>query len=398
MTEENKAMDEATQKTWGERVGKFATDVKKTADEIAKALEELIGEPGADALEALADPAACTDDDLIGALKGLKIPTAILRKNVQTLRGPKPVVEAPPVAPATAIFDILPQVDNDESFLAALKVGGTLATGLNPTDVTAAAKAALADAAGMYDLPGIIAERMEVYAESLDQAVGPEFYSLLKLVKKRQYADILSAFELDASYITNARRDKLLGRLRTDLWSEMQSFHESLNGWVQTCQTGMMAPGMLVSQIVQAVSPGANAGGLPAAMMAIPDTSPLLDAAEGFINKVNKIFAGTGVPVARAMAYEALTIKKILENPTLPAQIGAANRDDMLRLLGVSLSADYVRLEHSVVRYALSIIALPDRTPGQDLQNFLAALWQLGVSIPWDKLQHTENPTGKGRR
>lgn len=391
-------LDEVTQKAWEERVGKFATDVKKPVDDVAKALEELIGEPGSDALEALADPTACTEDDLISVLKVINIPRAILRKNLQTLRGPKPVVEAPAESPQSALnYDILPQVDNEEAFLKALKTGGKLEEGITTTDITAAVRVALADSAGLFDTPSMISSMMEEYAESLDKPVGPEFYPLLKLVKTRQYADVLTAFDLDKSYITNDRRTRLLGKLRTHIWDEMSDFHKGVTNWVDVYSKGMLNPGMLISQIAQAVTPGANAGGLAQAIMAPPDTSDLLDAAEGFFNKVNKVFSGTMVPVARAMAREAMQIKGILDNAALPRQIGANDRDEMIKKLGVNVSSEYVRLEQNIVRYALAIVDLPKKSPGQAQLNYLLAMWQLGTLINWEKLQRTETPSGRGR-
>jgi hypothetical protein len=117
-----------------------------------------------------------------------------------------------------------------------------------------------------------------------------------------------------------------------------------------------------------------------------PPTDGLRDAAESVIQQINKIFAGLGIPVARALAFDAQRIKEILETPTLPAQIGAPNREQMLKLLGVAVPSDYVRLERNVTRYALAVLEIERLTAGQEELQFLTALMMLGSQIPWDRL------------
>ena len=51
---------------------------------------------------------------------------------------------------------------------------------------------------------------------------------------------------------------------------------------------------------------------------------------------INKAFAGTGVQISAALAYEAQEIKKSLEDPRLPALVGVANREQLLKKLGVA--------------------------------------------------------------
>jgi hypothetical protein len=51
----------------------------------------------------------------------------------------------------------------------------------------------------------------------------------------------------------------------------------------------------------------------------------------------------------------------------------------------VDVSADYVRLEHSVTRFALAVMELPKIGPEAELA-YLSALLMLGSQIPWDRL------------
>ena len=143
----------------------------------------------------------------------------------------------------------------------------------------------------------------------------------------------------------------------------------------------MANPGVMMMAVTAATS-GKE---LPVGMMAPPDTAPLRAAGEAFADKINKIFAGTGIPVAKALAYDATRIMKILENDKLPVQLGAANKDQMLKDLGVKVGSDILRLEQGITRYAFAIMSLPKVGADTEL-NYFAAMYQLGSSIPWDKV------------
>ena len=148
--------------------------------------------------------------------------------------------------------------------------------------------------------------------------------------------------------------------------------------------SGASNPGMMATMFTMAMS-GRNSG-MPPGMLQPPDTSGLRDAAEGVINNINRVFAGTGIPVARALAYDAQEIKKILADDRLPSMLGAANREQMLKMLKTNVSADYVRLERNVTKYILSVMEYQNISSGQSEYAYLGAMLQLGISIPWDTL------------
>lgn len=369
---------------WTEQVGGFATAVGKTTDEITKALTGLIGEPGADALLILNDPTSITDLDLQGVLVGeLKIPLGVFRKNLQKLRGAPAISTSIPTAdPAVASSALLPNPPDDVSFLSMLKVGGELKVGV--TEVVSAVKTTLANRLALYDLPDKILEAMESFANAQDEPVGTEFFEVQKLVTSKNYGDILSALGLTGQFISAPRRKAFLQRVDTILWPALVSFNSELTAWQNAWMAGMSNPGMLMAVMASNIG-GANGGIMPPGMMTPPDTNTIRDAAEGFINSVNKTFAGVGIPVARALAYDATRIKSLLENPKLPALVGVSTREQMIKQLGVAVSADYVRLERSVAGFALAVIEFPN-VPAQQELAYLAALVQLGMSIAWDKL------------
>lgn len=277
-------------------------------------------------------------------------------------------------------MELLPKVPDDESWLAALKVGGVLK--FNPATVSGTVSAALANRCGLYDLPKRLVAAMETQAESLSEPVGADFFEMQRMLTEHSYAEIFAAIPgATGRYATSARKDALLSKLEQSLWAALTSFHGQLDGWMDTWQKSGMNPTMMIGAMTALVSRTS----MPPMMMN-PPTDALRDGAEGVIEVINRVFAGTGILVATALAYDAQQIRKALETPTLPAQVGAVNREQMLKQLGVAVTSDYPRLEQSVKQYVLAVIELPNVTVGQTEIDYLTALWQLGSAITWDKL------------
>jgi len=332
------------------------------------------------------DLGAATVEDLIGLTEadlvsaGMKVlPARALIKKL----APAPMIEVPAPAAATTMnarLDLLPKVPDDESWLTALKVGGVLK--FSPATVSGTVSAALANRCGLYDLPKRLVQAMEAQAEQLAEPVGADFFEMQRMLTEHSYAEIFAAIPgATGRYATQGRKDALLTKLDQSLWSALTSFHGQLNGWMDTWQKTGMSPNVLAGSIAALV----NRTSAPPMMMA-PPTDALRDGAEGVIEVINKVFAGTGILVATALAYDAQQIRKALEMPTLPAQVGAQNREQMLKQLGVAVTSDYPRLEQSVKQYVLAIIELSNVTVGQTEIDYLTALWQLGSAITWDKL------------
>ncbi len=378
--DEAKEMKEEWRKEWDERVEKFAAAVSKTTESVISMLASVVGEPSAASLEILSDEESATVEDLRSALS--LVPIGVFRRNLHLLRGKPAKAEKQVVMDAQSNVnfstDVLPSVPDDESFVAALKVGGELKIG--ETEVMAAMKAAIASKVGLYDLPDKLVDAMERHADELSEPCSPSFYELQRLVVSRSYGEILSALGVDSRFVSQRRQDLLLKRLNENLWNSLYGFQKQLLGWQEAWMAGAANPAALIMAIT------AGSSGMPPGMLQPPDTAVIRDSAEAVIDNINKVFAGTGIPVARALAWDAQRIKKVLEDDRLPSSVGAANKEQMLRMLGVEVAADYVRLERNIVKYALSIMELQKVTSGQSECVYLAAMFQLGVSIPWDKL------------
>jgi hypothetical protein len=378
---------------WTAYIKPFADSIGKSVLDVTTALKKLVGDPSDEAVSLLQNEEFTPFDEIKAELSG--VPIAKLRMAVGMLRKkvePMAVVMSGSSAStpaAIALYDILPGVPDDVSFLEMLRTGGILKVGA--TEVISAIRAALANRVGIYELPNELVRRMETFAETQEEPCGPEYYKLRKMITRRSYAEIFAALDIDGASITQEKKNQLLKKLDSYLWVAISGFNQQLSGWVTTWQQGMSNPGMMMTAMAAMMAGGGGAG-LPAGMMQPPLTNALRASAEGVVDKINRVFAGTGMVVARALAYDASNIKQTLENPSLPAQIGATSREQMLKTLGINVSSDYVLLEQNLTRYALSVMEFPTRVSSDREVAYLSALWNLGNAIPWDKLSVVDKP------
>lgn len=335
-------------------------------------------------VEELDDLASLEVTDLTGA--GMKLAKA--RKLVASLRnGDKPTA-----APAVAVAEtraiqsqfetLLPAVPNDESWLKALKTGGVLK--VDRSSYIAAIRAALADRAGLYSIPDALSKAMEKYADETEEQLDPVFYTLRKSLTRRTYGEIFAAIDgLDGTFITESRRKEFLNRIRETLWPAIAESYRTLDAWYNTWQANNNNPSAWMTMLGSFFNGGAAAIG--AGMVAPPDISPLHDAGDTLVDSINRVFRGTGVQVAAAMAYDASKIRDALDEQQLPAMVGAKNRELMLKKIGASISSNYVRLEQNLVKYVLAFVE-HDAVTSDVEANYFVALWQLGAQINWAEL------------
>lgn len=351
-----------------------------TTDEVTAKLKEFgatdetVAAIKALGVETVADFASLTETDLVGA--GMPIVKA---RNLLKSVAPTPEPTTP-VVNTMAFEGVLPSVQDDDSWLKALKTGGVLK--IDQSTVIAAVRAALAKRVGLYDVPAKLTAAMEAFADESEEQVDATFYALRKQMTRRNYAEIFAAIDgLDGSFVTDKRKTELLRRLDTNLWPSIISFNVQLKGWQESWMQGAANPAMMMMALM-----GGGAGALPPGVMQAPDTAVLRDAADAVKDAVNRVFAGTGVQIASALAYEATEIKKSLEDPRLPALIGVPNREQLLKKLGVAVPATYPRLETNVTRYVLGVMNLEDQAAGNEELSYLGALFMLGNQIDWTQL------------
>lgn len=361
---------------WDNHVGAFAASIGAELTTVNEALKNVVGEPGDDALKLLRDPSAATDADIKEALVSLNIPKAKFNAALKQLRvSGLPVESTSNLTPQNGLV-ILPDIPTGESFLEMLRTGGVLK--VDTTEVLSAVRVASAKRIGLYDLPKKLLDMMEQHAISLEEPCGTEFYELQKILTKNQYGEVLSVLGIEGSYVSETRKKEFFARLDSTLWDALASFNTQLSAWQKNWLEGAASPAAILLAITAQQTGGVNA--IPP-----PDTSGLRAEAEAFVDKINKIFSGPGIPVARALAYNATRITNILDNDKLPGQIGASTKEEMLKKLGVGVGSDVIRAEQNVARYTLAIMKLKD-VPVENELLYLGAMVQVGSSIPWQKL------------
>jgi len=326
------------------------------------------------------DLALLNEADLVGV--GMKpVQARKLLASVATKVAPEAASTATSMG-AVSFDDVLPSVPSDESWMSALRAGGV--SKIDQSSVIGAIRATLASRVGMYDIPAKLVKAMEEFADSVEEQVDPEFFKIRKQLTRRSFPEIFEAIEgLDGNFVTNERKQRLLSRMDQSFWPAVNAFNDQLQGWQQAWMQGAANPGVMMMAFMNS-SGGGNA--MPPGMMQPPDTGVLHDHADAVADAVNKAFAGTGVQISAALAYEASKIRETLENPRLPSMIGAANREQMLRQLGVAVSATYPRLELNITRYAMSVMQLKDQPSGDEELRYISSLFMLGSQIPWDQL------------
>lgn len=361
--------------SWSSYLTPFASALGKTLDEVTALLKGVVGDPSDEAIALLKNPQMSPDVDLKVALVG--VPSAVQNRAIALLRDVAPAQTG--ASTAVPFMDVLPETLDDTSLLASLRAGGILH--VDQSTVISALRTALAYRSGLYSAPALLVKAMEAFADQNDQPVPPEFFRLRKMLTRRDFSELFETLEgMDGSFVTDARKKQLLSRIDEFLWPALVAYHTQLKGWMESWQQGAMNPAVMMSLFA-----GGQAG-MPPGMMAPPDSGALRDASEAFADAVNKVFAGTGIQIAGALAVEASQIKVILEDSRLPALIGAANRDMMLKQLGLVVSANYPRLETNLTRYALGVMKVVDIAAGVEEQQYFTALFMLGQNINWSEL------------
>jgi hypothetical protein len=333
----------------------------------------------------IADLNLLSEVDLVGI--GMK---TIPARNLVKALTPTVVATTNPMA-LSGIDDILPAVPTDASWIVSLQTGGILK--VDQSTVIAAIRVALAQRVNLYDLPKRLVEKMESFADQNDEQVDTEFFQVRDLLTRRSFADVFQAIPgLNGSFVTEARKKQLLQRVDQYLWPSIITFQDLLRGWQETWMGGSSQVAMMT--MVTGLFAGAGGAGMPPGLIQPPDTSALRDQGNALADAANRVFAGTGVQITAALAYEASQISQILQNPRLPALVGAANRDQMLRMLGSGIPPTYARLENNIIRFVLAVMQLKDTPAGTDEIRILSALYMLSSQISWSTLGVTDTNNG----
>lgn len=381
----------AYQAIWNERVGGFAAAIRKTQPEVETALKPIVGDPSQQALDALCSEQFVPQALLAAAFNG--VPVGILNMNIGLLRGanpaqpiaplgaPTPEATAQPVAPVITLLEDPP---DEESFMRALQVGGRLKVDIKP--VVSATKAVLALRAGYFDALERLRRGIEAQSQSIDEPYDMELMEMLADMNSRRHGDIYAMLKGTGvrRFLTQANKNRLVEMFTTLAIPRIQAFQTAgenyMRQWNEESMTNMtvMMPRMWMG--------AAGAAGMPP-MNGAPPTDTIRDCAAGVNDVLNKVFAREGVWVAHAVAEDTLHIANFLNRADLPLRLGAANRDEMLKKLGIDVTADVVRLETNFAKYVQNLLKFAAGTTGApDEALFIFQLVQLGRQVKWEAL------------
>ena len=95
------------------------------------------------------------------------------------------------------------------------------------------------------------------------------------------------------------------------------------------------------------------------------------------------------------MAYDYTKIRKVLEKPDLPAKVGATNREQLFKKLGLSIDSTLVRTENNIVRYIVGLIEA-DNQPADLEAAYFGELYMLSTQINWRALGLATDDTNHG--
>jgi hypothetical protein len=308
-----------------------------------------------------------------------------LSQTVALIEGYRPAVTASAEQSEQLSLSSLPTVPETlQSFITALKTGGKSI--VQPIDVVAAIRAAIATYVGLYDLPETL--RDEIYKQSKKQKkpAGETFYIVDRFLNESRYGEVLQSMGVigGSNFVSKPRKEELINNVNAHIWRALYDFNVQLTNWSNNWMQGSnstMSLAVIAAQIQgqQMLHPN---------LLKPPATNNLRAQAEQFINVLNEIFSGVGIPVARALAYAASRINELLDNPELPLATGSPDKESMINDLGYNIGPDLLQLEAAVSRYAISIMKLPEiPAGGKEEQYYLLELLTLGQSINWEGIQ-----------
>ncbi|MCR4314588.1 MAG: hypothetical protein NUV84_05085 [Candidatus Uhrbacteria bacterium] len=323
------------------------------------------------------DLAGLTEDDLVGV--GMKkLPARKLAASLKPSPAPAHVAEAEPVLRGASL---LVPVADDASILELLRIGGVAK--MTPEDLIAAIRGAFTRAMGVNRIIPTLLERMREHAESLDEPLGTTYFKLFKASKRRQYGDVLAAFDGAITSIPEDEKDKFLTRV-DGLWPVLAAFQGLLDAYRQLHRDEAND----LSNLAVAFRQGASA-------VEYPDPSNVIASARGVIDRFNRVFGGMGIPSARAIAKDIAEEAELLRNPELPGTVGAGGFEEMIKKLGLGVPSDVRQTEINIATFALNLLKLPDQASNNQPLVILE-LQRLGKVITWPGNGRTDHPTGIG--
>jgi hypothetical protein len=257
-----------------------------------------------------------------------------------------------------------------------LQIGGVMKIG--DATLQAALRVFFADRFGLFDVRKKVRDMMVAQANKIQEPVDPMYWKVLDDITRRDYGDLFNAITgLKGSYFTEKHRSVFIDRIRKELCPAIRDGYNAVAGWIDGYNTMMANPASWGAFI------HGNAFGTPTS--ACPPFDSVADASATVKDAINKVFRGTYLPVAAAMAKDAMDASALLNNSSLPALLGCETKEIMLKALDLNITASTTRGEKYFIQFVIGLVKYDTEAPGNEL-NYIQALYNVGREIPWSLL------------
>lgn len=308
-------------------------------------------------------------------LTGIGMPVVKARKLIAAV-APAPVVAVVPAVPAaprnvTVSMVRLAEVPSSSNWLSSLCA--IQPQRIPPITVVTGVKAAMADVYGYFQLPKKMMKMLREAADSVGQSVPELFFDLQNLTQARRYGSLVAWMQGKGSACTVEERNRFLKRVHENLWDAIDAFYGELDGWRK---------GRRESQDVGESMAAAFSGEVQ-----IYDATLVRNAALAFGDTINRVFSGTGVYAATALALDNDKLQKVLEEMDF-RQFGVQSREQLLANLGCAVPAEIVAAETTINKFIWNAMDVKNQAAGGvDEQRFLIELASIGTSRPWMQIK-----------
>jgi hypothetical protein len=355
-----------------------ATPVPEATDPVSDRLTELGVEPdvitkikedlGAKSVD---DLAGLTETDLVDA--GMKrLPARKLLKALAPVAIPTAAAIASMRAPTTASTVRLQEPPTSaSSWLSSLCAIRPQI--IQPLTVLTGIKAAMADVYGYFQLPRKMMRMLREASDSIGEGVPDLYFELQSLTQARRYGALVAWMQGKGSACTVAERNRFLQRMHEKFWDATDSFCNELEAW----RKGRRDSLDIGEQMAAAMT----------GEMQIYDATQVRTAALALGDSINRVFSGTGVYAATALALDNERLQEVLAQLDF-RQFGVQSREKLLADLECAVPAEMVSAENTIAKFAWNAMSLRDTAAGgMDEQRFLIELAAIGTGRQWNTVK-----------
>ncbi len=275
---------------------------------------------------------------------------------------------------------VLAPIPKDSDWLEGLRQQGILQ--FSTQTYMAGIKALLAANLGTFTAITRLKDLVSEYALTNGLAAPNLYYDLQNILARREFGPIFAALEENRVgnvpiYASIDDVNDLGIRMQNILVPEILEAVEALSAWHEEL-TKLKKTDFFVQQTMTSIQ--------DMTADSYPNTAKLYDAGKQLRLKINQTFASNGIQKALAIQGEYESFMRILNNPELPASVGAVDRDNVMKMLGLDAKAAIVRAAPYIAQFVLNMVEVENLAKPSELRFFID-LHRLTMQIDWSTLQ-----------